>query len=282
MKPPFFLQLGEAINDNGCPVHLPADLGCHLQQTVVGNFLFFPGHHLQELTPHLDGIQRLVQLVGHPGGNAAHGGHEPQQIPRGHQFHMKHDRGQNEQGARQGCHHGDHHEKSENRRGLEVGKDQDRKPQTDGKGGKDNRSTHPVNGVPQGPVFVQVLLEFLVVAHQVMNGIVHGETYGDAGNQAGGDGKLDPEPAHEPETDHNGKKVGHDCHKTHLGGKEQQTHGGNDQHQGQGQAFHQPLCEQLAALGDDDPEPGHMDVEMFPEVIFQKIADLLFQRQEIP
>jgi hypothetical protein len=64
--------------------------------------------------------------------------------------------------------------------------------------------------VSQGPLGVQVRLEFPVEAHQVVDGIVHGQADGHAGDQAGGHGQFDAQPSHDAEVDHDGKQVGHD------------------------------------------------------------------------
>jgi hypothetical protein len=110
--------------------------------------------------------------------------------------------------------------------------------------------------VSQGPLFVQVRLEFPVEAHQVMDGIVHGQADGHAGDQAGCHGQFDAQPSHDAEVDHDGKQVGHNGDQGHFPGEKQHEHDAENHHHGDGEALHLADGQLLAAGRYDNPEAG--------------------------
>jgi len=61
-----FLQTPASIDDISSPVHLGAHFCSHFLELVLGNFQVPLQHHDQEITSHLDRIERLVKLMSHP------------------------------------------------------------------------------------------------------------------------------------------------------------------------------------------------------------------------
>ena len=140
----------------------------------------------------------------------------PHQIPQGHQFHVLHQGWQENQIAHQGRKHGDHHHDAKNGRRSEAGKGEDGETHTNGQGGEDDGFSNMPDGIPERQLVVQVFLEFPVVAHKVMDCIVHCQADGNTGDEAGYHGELDAKPSHDTEIYNNWEHIRHDGDEPHL------------------------------------------------------------------
>ena len=122
----------------------------------------------------------------------------------------------------------------------------------------------------------------MIVAVQIMNGVIDGQPDGDTGNEAGRHRKMNAQPPNDTKAHNYREKIGKQGYQSDFGREKHEHHNAKNKDQTDGYAFNLTRSQQLAAGRYRNTKSGNLAIQQFGKMIPGVGQNTLFGVEKIP